>query len=120
MARFDKILYPSTMEIIKFCINLVVRAAVLALTWVFILGIGVGLNWLINWILQELMAPKSVAQYSGQIVFAYILILGLAATLTSFKDVLALTIAGLRNSAAHSATDTVGDAKDDEQENPPR
>lgn len=66
------------------------------------------------------MAPESVARYSGQIVFAYILILGLAATLTSFKDVLALTIAGLRNSSARSANDTVGDAKDNEQDSPPR
>lgn len=66
MARFDKILYPSTVEIIKFCINLVVRAAVLALTWVFILGIGVGLNWLINWILQELMARSPLRGIPGK------------------------------------------------------
>lgn len=118
MARFNKILYPSTVEIVRFCVNLIVRAIALALTWVFILVIGVGLNWLINWILKELMAPPVVARYSGQIVFAYILILGAAATLTSFKDVLALTLAGLRNATTNSPAVAVGETKDGEPENP--
>ena len=118
MVRFSKILYPSTVEIVRFCVNLVVRAIALALTWAFILVIGVGLNWLINWILKELMAPAVVEQYSGQIVFAYILILGAAATLTSFKDVLALTLAGLRNATTDSAAGAAGETKDGEPENP--
>lgn len=103
---------------VRFCVNLVVRAIALALTWAFILGIGVGLNWLINWILRELMAPAVVEQYSGQIVFAYILILGVAATLTSLKDVLALTLAGLRSATTDATAGAGGETKDDEQENP--
>ena len=93
------------------------RAAILALTWAAILGIGVGLNWLINWILDAVMAPASIASYSEQIVLAYILILGAAATVTSLKDVLSLAWAGLRNSAQDSSRIGVGDAKVDKQEN---
>lgn len=63
------------------------------------------------------MAPETIARYSEQIVFAYILILGIAATVTSFKDVVVLALAGLRNSSSNSSRKPVGDSNDAEQEN---
>ena len=63
------------------------------------------------------MAPETIARYSEQIVFAYILILGIAATVTSFKDVVVLALAGLRNSSSNSSRKPVGDSTDAEQEN---
>lgn len=112
------ILYPSTVERIRFYANFVVSAVALAVTWACILAIGVGLNWLINWVLGRLMAPEVVERYSGQIALIFILFLGLAATLTSFKDVIALTVAGLRGSADYSADNAVGETRDAEQESP--
>ncbi len=97
------IIHPATVETIKFCVNLVVRAAVLALTWACILAIGVGFNWLINWILKALMAPEIIGRYSEQVVFLYVLILGIAATATSFKDIFALIRASMRNAPSSSA-----------------
>lgn len=108
------ILYPSTLESIKFFINFVVRAAALAATWACLLAIGVGLNWLINWMLQTLLAPAAIARYSDQVVWFYIAILGIAATITSLKDVFILTKAGLGNSAGPAAAG----AKDAEQKSP--
>lgn len=108
------ILYPSTVERIRFYANFVVSAVALAVTWACLLAIGVGLNWLINWILGTVTAPVAVGRYLDQLVWFYIIILGAAATLTSFNDVFNLTKAGLSNSAINPVEGT----KDAEQEGP--
>ena len=110
------ILYPSTVERIKFCANFDLNVAAFAVTWACILAIGVGLNWLINWVLEKLMAPASVEQYSEQIIFAYILVLVVAATLTGLADVVALAIVAIRNYFTNFADNAGGKAKDGEQE----
>ncbi len=96
------ILYPSTIELAKYCANLVVRAAALALTWFCILGIGVGLNWLVNWILKSFMAPDFVVSSLSHTVVALVVTLVLAATLTSFKDILSLTLESLKSTSGPS------------------
>ena len=70
------------------------------------LGIGVGLNWLINWMLKALMAPSAIEGYLTQVVWAYVLAVGIAATLTSVKDIATLTIAGLRGSSSRPVEGT--------------
>lgn len=109
------ILYPATVERIKFYANFVLNAAALAVTWACLLAIGVGFNWLINWILETVAAPVAVGRYLDQLVWFYIIILGIAATLTSFNDVISLTKAGLSKSAVNPAEG----AKDGEQEASP-
>ena len=112
------ILYPSTIELAKFCANLVVRAALVALSWVVLLLIGVGLNWVINWVLGVLAAPEYVSNILTQIVIAFIIFLGLAATLTSGKDVFILTIASLRNTPTNSSGNPSGNSDADSQKTP--
>ena len=107
-------LYPATLESITGFLNFVVRAAALAVTWACLLGIGVGLNLLINWVLQMSPAPAAIARYSDQVVWFYIFIVGIAAAITSLKDVFILTKAGLGNSAGPAAEG----AKDAEQKSP--
>ncbi len=111
-------IYPSTIEIAKFCFNLVIRAAILALTWAFILAIGVGLNWLIDWVLKTLMAPEYTRNILEQIVFAFIIFLGLAVTLTSIKDIFILTKAGLRNPSTNLSGKPSGEPNDEGQKTP--
>lgn len=102
-------LHWSTARFIELCFNIVVRAFVIAVSWGCLLLIGVGLNWLIDLSLRLLGASEVVEKLLTQIVLVYVLVLGVAATLTGTKDVWSLTIAGLRSSSTT--------AQDDEGEN---
>lgn len=111
-------LYPSTVKIIDLCFNLVVRAAVLAVTWGLLLLIDTGLSRLIRLLLELLGASESVERLSSQIFLVYVIVLGFAATLTSVKDALSLTIAGLRDPSVNAQGGGKGtdDESEDEQE----
>lgn len=63
--------YPSTLRAIRLYFNIVVRAAVLALIWGALLGIGTGLNWLIDVALGAFDASEKVKNVSLQ-VFSWI------------------------------------------------
>ncbi len=106
------IFYRSTAEIAKFCFNLVLRAVILSLTWAALLAIGVGLNWVINWILKALNAPDIIGRILEQVVFALVLVFAIAAALTSLKDGYDLVRAGLRNSSANFQDNSQGDSDD--------
>lgn len=92
-------LHPSTVAIAGICFNLVVRAAILAATWGCLLLIAIVLNWVIHLSLDRLGASEFVEDLSLTIVRTYVLVLGVAATLTSIKDIWSLTVAGVRNSS---------------------
>ena len=98
-------LYPSTLRAVRLYFNIVVRAAVLALIWGVLLAIGTGLNWLIDFALGAFAASEKVKNISLQISLGYIIALGVAATLTSLKDVWDLTLASLRKSSADEPDD---------------
>lgn len=106
------ILYPSTVEIAKFCLNLLVRVVVIAVTWAFILGIGVGLNWLIDWTLEILAAPTQVRRYSTSIILAFVLTLAVSAAITGFKDLFSLVLAAFRSSSAGRSPGQSGGPED--------
>ena len=98
-------LHWTTTRFIALCFNIVVRAFVIAVSWGCLLLIGVGLNWLIDLSLRLLGASETVENILSQIVLVYVLVLGVAATLTGTKDVWSLTIAGLRNSSTTAQSD---------------
>ncbi len=98
-------LYSSTRRAVRLYFNIVVRAAVLALIWGVLLAIGTGLNWLIDLALGAFDASEKVKNISLQISLGYIIALGVAATLTSLKDVWNLTLASLRKSSADEPDD---------------
>ena len=97
--------YPSTLQAIRLYFNIVVRAAVLALIWGALLGIGTFLNWLIDVALGAFDASEKVKNVSVQVSLGYIIISGVAMTLTSLKDVWDLTRASLRKSSAEEPDD---------------
>lgn len=105
-------LHSSTTRFIGLCFNIVVRALVVAVSWGCLLLIGVGLNWLLDFSLRLLGASENVENILSQIVLVYVLVLGVAATLTGTKDVWSLTIAGLRG----SSTTTQSDKEEDHHE----
>ena len=103
--------YPSTLRAIRLYFNIVVRAAVLALIWGALLGIGTGLNWLIDVALGAFDASEKVKNVSLQVSLGYIIISGVAMTLTSLKDVWDLTRASLRKSSDGETDDQQGEQK---------
>ena len=103
--------YPSTLRAIRLYFNIVVRAAVLALIWGALLGIGTGLNWLIDVALGAFDASEQVKNVSLQVSLLYIVILGVAMTFTSLKDVWDLTRASLRKSSVEESDDEQGEQK---------
>ena len=108
---WHSILYPSTIQAVRLYLNIVVRAAALALIWGALLGIGTCLNWLIDLALGAFDASEKVKNVSLQVSLGYIIALGVAATLTSLKDVWDLTLASLRKSSADETDDQQGEQK---------
>ena len=104
-------LYPSTLRAVRLYFNIVVRAAALALIWGALLGIGTFLNWLIDVALGAFDASEKVKNVSLQVSLGYIIALGVAATLTSLKDMWDLTLASLRKSSADETDDQQGEQK---------
>ena len=98
-------LYPSTTQAVRLYFNIVVRAAILALIWGALLGIGTFLNWLIDVALGAFGASEKVKNVSLHVSLLYIITLGVAMTLTSLKDVWDLTRASLRKSSAEEPDD---------------
>ena len=103
--------YPSTLRAIRLYFNIVVRAAVLALIWGALLGIGTCLNWLIDVALGAFDASEQVKNVSLQVSLLYIITSGVAMTLTSLKDVWDLTRASLRKSSVEEPDDEQGEQK---------
>ena len=64
------------------------------------------------------MAPEVIERYSEQLVFVYVLLLGIAATVTGFKDIFTLTVASLRNAPTNSSSNSAGEARDAEKRPP--
>ncbi len=105
------ILHSSTIAAIRRYVNIVVHAFAIALAWSVLFLIGLGLNWLMNTALEVFGAPESLKSFLSQIVFAYILISGLMATLTGLKDMWDLMTTGLRKRAP--ASSKTGDRDED-------
>lgn len=99
---------PSTVDIIQLGVNLVVRTIVLTLVLTSFLLFGLGFNWLINFALEILKAPEVVKMVLSQIAFVYIFAVGVAATLTSARLVVHLTIADLSNFRTQVSNDKNG------------
>ncbi len=94
-------LFPDTITLVLWCYNLLVRAATVSLTWSGLLGIGLGLNLVMNYVLLSLGASDGIRFVSSQIVLAFVLVLGLAAVVTSANDVIFLAVSAMRNSTAN-------------------
>ena len=103
--------YPSTLRAIRLYFNIVIRAAVLALIWGALLGIGIFLNWLLDVALGAFDASEKVKNVLLQVSLVYISVLGVAMTFTSLKDVWALTRASVRKSSANEADDQQGEQR---------
>lgn len=101
-------LYPSTLDIIQLGVNLIVRTAILTLVSSCFLLIGLSFNWLINFGLEVLEAPEIGKEVLSQLALVYILVVGVAATLTSTVVVVYLSIADLRNFPTQAPSDKPG------------
>lgn len=106
-------LEPNTILVIRRCFNLVVRAAIVALTWACLLGIAFSLNWFISIVLASLNADDAVRMILSQVILAFVVVLGVCATITGFMDVIALTAAVVRSAFAKSPDSRQGDFPDD-------
>ena len=102
-------LYPSTVRLIRFCVNLVVRAALVAVTWGILLLIGLAFNWLIEYGLELAGAHESVRKTSTAVVLVFILALMAAALITSLYDIWAVAKAVLGDSSESDHTENQRD-----------
>ena len=60
------LLYPSTVEFIKLCANMVVRAITLAVCWLALTGIGVVLNSALEYMFEATNAPARIRDSFNQ------------------------------------------------------
>ena len=106
-------LYPSTLDIVQLGVNLIVRTAILTFASSCFLLLGLSFNWLVNFGLEVLEAPEIGKEILSQIALVYILVVGVAATLTSTLVVIYLSIADLRNFPTQVPSDKPGGDGDD-------
>lgn len=106
-------LEPNTLLVLRRCVNLVARAAIVAITWACLLGIAVALNWFINIVLASLNADAAVRMILSQIILAFVVVLGVCATITGFMDVISLTAAVVRSAFAKPPNSRQDDSDDD-------
>lgn len=96
-------LEPNTILVMQRCFNLVVRAAIIAVTWACLLAIAFSLNWFINIVLSSLNADAAIRMILTQVILAFVVVLGVCATITGLLDVIALTAAVVRSAFASSS-----------------
>ena len=87
----------STLDFMRFCVRLVVRAAVVTLTASCFLLIGVAFDWMVEWVLEIVGASEFVIEVAFQITLAYILAIVMMAALTGVVIVGHLTIMDMRD-----------------------
>ena len=104
-------LYPSTIQLGRLCFNIIVRTAIMALSWGALLFINVCFSWLIDLALGAFDASETVKSISSKVVHVPILLLGVATALTSLKDMWDLTLASLRKSSVNEPDDQKGEQR---------
>ena len=101
MDGMRRMLYPSTIEFIKRRFNAVIRvvicAAILAIGWIALMGIGIALNFALEYTLEAVGAPDFIRSLSSLMLWAALALLGLAITITSVSDAINLAMVGLKN-----------------------
>ena len=108
-----------TVKTIQWCFNAVIRVTVVSLTWAFLLGVGWSLNWLINNVLSSLEASEALTEMTSLAVLAFVVVLAIAATITSLSDVIALTLPSIRAAIGKSQDSNAGGSPDGEQKSAP-
>ena len=95
------LLYPSTIEFIKRRANAVVRvvicAAILAVGWIALMGIGIALNFALEYTLEAVDAPGLIRGLLSLMLWVALVVLGLAITISSVSDAINLAMASLKN-----------------------
>ncbi len=107
-----------TIETIRMSLNIVVRASVIALAWVCLLMINMLFNWLIDFALKSVGADKIVVEVLSHAMLTFIVVVGIAATLSSLKDVLRLVRVGVKDSDVNSVVSKSEGTSDVEQKSP--
>lgn len=108
-----QMLEPNTILVMQRCFNLVARAAIVGLTWACLLGIAFSLNWFINIVLSSLNADDAIRTILSQIILAFVVVLGVCATITGFMDVISLTAAVVRSAFANPSNSGQSDSSDE-------
>ena len=101
-----------TVRTFRVCVNLVVRASVIALTWGCLLVINLALNWLISVTLTLVGAPQILDTVLSQTVLVFVTILGLGATISGLMDAYSLTKTAVTNSGSNAPSSQKGDDAD--------
>ena len=84
------LLYPSTVEFIKLCANMVVRAITVAVCWLALMGIGVALNWALEYMFNATNAPAPIRDLFQPMTWGIPILVGVGITATSLIDVFRL------------------------------
>ena len=87
----------STYELAHLCLMLVARSALLTLTLICFLLIGIGFDSVVKWALGLLGAPEFTKSVLSQITLAYVWVVAISGALTSVVVVCYLTFLELRN-----------------------
>ena len=112
-------LHRDTIRVVQLCFNVIVRAAAVALCWAGLLGIGFALNWFINIVLESLNASGAFTGITSQAILAFVVVLAVAATITSFSDVIALAWASIRAAIGKSSDSNTEGGPDADQKSAP-
>ncbi len=87
----------STYELAHLCLMLVARSALLTLTLICFLLIGIGFDSVVKWALGWLGAPEFTKSVLSQITLAYVWVVAISGALTSMVVVCYLTFVELRS-----------------------
>lgn len=100
------ILYPSTIAFIKLCVNIVVRAVVVAAAWCVMAATAIILNFVLDYLVSAFGMPEPVRRVLSQLALGYPIVLAIAILITGIIDVMKLTIVGIRGSNGNYTGDS--------------
>ena len=88
---------PSDVEAIKQSVKITIRAIILAINWVVLIGITLFLNTVLEYAMNVANAPDVVRNLLSPMLWMTLVTLVVAITITSVVDVINLAKAGLKN-----------------------
>ena len=88
---------PSDVEAIKRSVKITIRAVILAINWVVLIGIALLLNTALEYALNVANAPEIVRNLLSPMLWMTLVTLVVAITITSVVDVINLAKVGLKS-----------------------
>lgn len=89
------ILYPSTVEYMKFCVNLVLRGLTFSASAGIMAGVSIPLKWFLDYLMAVFGVAERVQEIVSQIAIGFPIVFALAILYVGVMDIITLTIASV-------------------------